>query len=252
MFNRDIGVNTLNKQIIDEKAFYKLIENTYVGDGNDQKEIKKKTFSPSSLGGQGTCARYWKFAFSGTEGAYNFDGLGKSAMLNGIASHERIEKLFEEAGILESSEESVSFKYPPIFGYYDAIINFQGKRYLVDAKTVNSSKFLKVSSEHKPSPDHELQLLIYMKIKEIDDGLIYYENKDTHKIYIAPVVMNKRNRLRVERLFDWFEDVYEVAKGDEMPRRGFSPSTWQCKTCPFRDACSEFPNKRVGPKRAEL
>ena len=50
-------------------------------------------------------------------------------------------------------------------------------------------------------------LLMYMHIKEANEGFFVYENKNTQEILVIPILMNDKNKKIVEELFLWLREV---------------------------------------------
>jgi hypothetical protein len=68
----------------DANEFAKMLEEVYIGDGNQSGFKQKTTFSPSTIGyGHGNCGRYWFIAFEGAEFEEKFDAMARANMENG-------------------------------------------------------------------------------------------------------------------------------------------------------------------------
>src|SRR5690349_15826549 len=87
----------------------------------------KKSFATSGLGYNGSCPRYWYYAFQGANFESNADALAIQNMNQGSAAGERIAKYFDAAGLLVTAELPVRHDNPPIFGFIDMIINWKGE-----------------------------------------------------------------------------------------------------------------------------
>jgi CRISPR/Cas system-associated exonuclease Cas4 (RecB family) len=202
------------------------------------KFTKKVSFSPSSIVyGNGTCARYWYFAFNGTDFERSVDAAGVATMANGSDAGVRLAKVIEKTGRLVEAEREAKYADPPIRGYIDIVVDQDGKEIIGEIKCIRDDLFQGVTDSHDPKGYHLLQLLLYMYITDHDEGFVMYENKNTHEIAIMPVIMNDRTRKIVERAITWMEEVYESYKEDKVPAHGFAQTSYQCKGCPVKKTC---------------
>lgn len=207
----------------------------------ENKWTQKQSFAPSGLGYNGSCPRYWYYAFNGENFTYDTHPLAMANMNAGSDSGERLANLMDKAGILIAAEQEVntigSEEFPPIRGYIDAIVNWKGDEVVVEVKTCKSSTWnQRVASNTVPT--YQLaQLLVYMYITKHDKGFFMTENKDTHELFILPVKMTANYRKLVEDIFDWMRTVYDNSINGELPTRPFNKSSMQCKGCPVRETC---------------
>lgn len=226
---------------LDPKKFVKMINESYEAQRSGTEFKTKKSFSPSTIGyGHGTCARYWTIAFSGADFTDTFTATGIASMENGTMSHERIQKRIESLGIVKQHEKEIIFRDPPIRGFSDTIINVDGKDIIIEIKTIKSSNYIQRENEGQPSNSHLLQLLVYMYIEDIREGIVLYENKDTHELLAVPVEMTEKNKEYVDYVFQWMRDVYAAWKSGEQVKRGYTKSTWACKSCPVLEKCNSM------------
>ena len=87
-----------------------------------------------------------------------------------------------EAGILEAAEYPIVNKKKRIAGRADGIVKFQGKRHLLEIKTINSFQFPKV--KYAPLSNHEYQASLYASEAGIDSVIYLYICKDTSEISV--------------------------------------------------------------------
>lgn len=196
----------------------------------------KKSFAPSGLGYNGSCPRYWHYAFEGAEFESNADALAVQNMDQGSAAGERIAKYFDKAGLLVTAELPVRHDDPPIFGYIDAIINWKDEEVVVEVKTCASGNWNKRVLSNSVPEYQMAQLLLYMYLTDHDKGFFFTENKDTNEVFVLPVKMNDEKRQQVEVWLNWMR---EVKANKELPTRPFTKSSPQCKGCPVRATCWE-------------
>lgn len=72
--------------------------------------------------------------------------------------------------------KSENFK---ITGHPDGVINIDGKKWLLELKTINDFGFKDVVARGEPKPDHILQTNMYMGMMKIYQAIVIYFNKDS-------------------------------------------------------------------------
>lgn len=229
----------------DVNSFTRKLNKEYVKSRKKTEFKTKRSFSPSTVGfGYGTCPRYWTLAFAGAEFDESWTAPQIIAMMNGTDSHERIQQKIEEMGMLEAKEVEIKSEMPPIRGFVDVIVKQNDNTAVGEIKTVKSEHFYKLKDEGVPKESHLIQLLIYMKLLEIDEGFILYEDKNEHNITATPVLMTGKNVEYIEYIFDWMIKVYSAFKDNKNVSRPFAKSSYQCKYCPLNRVCYEKPGGR--------
>jgi hypothetical protein len=88
-----------------------------------------------------------------------------------------------------------------------------------------------------PSANHMLQLLTYMKLKDIKEAFFLYENKNTQELLLIPIQMTEKNKEIIDNLFLWMCEVYDNFKDGDIPMRPFLKTSYACKNCPIRKEC---------------
>lgn len=204
----------------------------------ESKFTKKESFAPSGLGYSGSCPRYWYYAFNGEVFEYNTTAAAVANMDAGTDSGQRLAKLLDKAGILIDTEVEVNTighdTYPPVRGYIDAVVEWQGQEVVVEIKTCKSSTWTHRATKNTVPEYQMIQLLIYMYVTGRERGFFLTENKDTHEIFILPVKMNEANKALVESVFEW---MHKVKSNNELPERPFTKSSLPCKGCPVSKVC---------------
>lgn len=224
----------LNTQELIEKIQYGYIAK------RETKFQQKKTFAPSTIAySHGECARYWYLAFEGAMFEDNADAYGGANMTNGTKSHERIQQAMEDAGILKNSEFKIISNDPPIFGYGDVILDWEGEDLLGEIKTMPSEGFEYRRASGKPKSGHLIQLLIYMKILGKAKGVLIYENKNNHDLLVIPVEVNDYYRQWVDGAFNWMREVRKAWETKQLPTKNYRSNSKICKTCPLSKTCAE-------------
>lgn len=222
----------------DYVEFSKMIDDSYNSRKRSKGAMRKKTFSPSSIGyGHGNCARYWFIAFTGEEFDEKFDATAIANMLNGTYAHERLQKIIEDTGVLKETEREIISEDPPIRGFADIVLDWNGAEIVGEIKTTKDESFIHRQSSMKPSPNHLLQILTYMKVEGVEEGFLLYENKNTQDLCIIPVSMNERNQKIIDEVFDWMRSVYSNYENGSLPTRPFAKTSYACQQCPVRKPC---------------
>lgn len=201
----------------------------------------KKTFAPSTIAfSHGECARYWYLAFEGGIFEDNADAYGGANMTAGTKSHERIQEAMGNVpDFLIDSEFKITSNDPPIFGYGDVMLNWEGKELLGEIKTMPSEGFEYRKNVGKAKTGHLIQLLIYMKILKKDKAVLIYENKNNHELLILPVELNDYYAGWVDRAFDWMREVRKAWESKTLPEKNYRSNSKICKTCPISKICAE-------------
>jgi CRISPR/Cas system-associated exonuclease Cas4 (RecB family) len=200
---------------------------------------QKKTFAPSTIAySHGECPRYWYLAFDGTTFEDNADAYGGANMTAGTKSHERIQEAMGNVpDFLVDSEFKVISEDPPIFGYGDVVLNWEGKELLGEIKTMPSEGFEYRKAAGKAKLGHIVQLLIYMKIMNKTEAVLIYENKNNHELLIIPVVISDYYVKWVNQTFDWMRTVRKAWVDRTLPEKNYRSNSKICKTCPIRATC---------------
>jgi CRISPR/Cas system-associated exonuclease Cas4 (RecB family) len=227
------------KSFVDAAALIEKIRYGYIAKRAPRFQ-QKKTFAPSTIAfSHGECARYWYLAFEGGVFEDNADPYGGANMTAGTKSHERIQQAMEDAGILVDSEFKIISEDPPIFGYGDVILNWEGEELLGEIKTMPSEGFEYRKAHGKAKTGHLIQLLIYMKILKRARAVLIYENKNNHDLLIIPVEVNDYYKQWVENAFEWMRTVRKHWENKELPIKNYRSNSKICKTCPLSKVCAE-------------
>ena len=169
-------------------------------------------------------------------------GLKKGVVVNIEATVLSIQKALEDSGVLIENEKDTRHDDPPIYGKVDSFINWKEVEYVVEIKTCNAEAFERHKRSKSASNYHILQLLIYMKIYKKKNGILLYENKNTHEMLAVPVNINKNHVEFVDYLFDWMREVYASWVDKKLPEVPFRSNDIKiCQACPLQAACKEAP-----------
>jgi CRISPR/Cas system-associated exonuclease Cas4 (RecB family) len=231
---------------IDPKKLVRQISKAYVYDKNKVEKRQKFTFSPSTVGySHGTCARYWNLVFSGAEFEETFTAQGIAAMQNGTDSHNRLQKLMVDNNLVKEIEREIRLADPPIRGFADLIFEVDGQEVVGEIKTIKDEYFTVRKNNSTPSDSHLVQLLIYMKALDLEEGVFIYENKNTHDLAGISVVMSDENKEYIDYIFNWMREVYAAWKDGKNIKRPFTKSSNFCKYCPIMEDCWSRPDGRT-------
>jgi len=201
---------------------------------------QKKSFAPSTIAyGHGECARYWYLAFEGGTFEDYADPFAGANMTNGIKGHERIQQAIKDSGIMIEDEFKITYEDPPIFGFGDAMVEWEGEELLLEIKTAMQEGFEYRKKTRKPKTGHLIQLLIYMKILKKRKGVILYENKNNHELLAIPVEVNDYYIKWVDQTFEWMRTVRKAWEDKLLPKKNYRSNSKICKTCPLRAVCDQ-------------
>lgn len=230
---------TDTKSFLDKDELVAKIRSGYTVNRID-KFTQKKTFAPSTIAySHGECPRYWFLAFEGATFEDNADAYGGANMNAGTKSHERIQEAMGNVpDFLVDSEFKILNNDPPIFGYGDVMLNWDGEELLGEIKTMPSEGFEYRKAHGKAKAGHLIQLLIYMKIKKKSKAVLIYENKNNHDLLIIPVELNDYYRQWVDGAFNWMREVRKAWETKQLPTKNYRSNSKICKTCPISKTCA--------------
>ena len=201
---------------------------------------QKKSFAPSTIAyGHGECPRYWYLAFEGGTFEDYADPFAGANMTNGIKGHERIQQAIKDAGIMIQDEFKITYEDPPIFGFGDALVEWDGEELLLEIKTAMQEGFEYRKKSRKAKTGHLIQVLIYMKILKKRKGVILYENKNNHELLAIPVEVNDYYIKWVDQTFEWMRTVRKAWEDKLLPKKNYRSNSKICKTCPLRAVCDQ-------------
>ena len=246
----DLEKQTLAGQRFNVSKLADMLNDAYLQGRREPSDRAKKSFAPSGIGyGAGRCARRWYYDF---EGGFlrvdDADPVGIANMAYGTEAHERIQGLFEKSGVLVEAEREIntigSEEFPPIRGFVDLIIKWQGEETVGEIKTTSQESYVSKKAKSQGAGYHLVQVLIYMKVLGLNKGFLLYENKNTQNLLIVPVTWNVANKKLIDDTFEWMNKVYKAWQDGNKPTRPFrSEKSVVCKTCPFVNFCWNDPDE---------
>jgi CRISPR/Cas system-associated exonuclease Cas4 (RecB family) len=224
---------------VNPEALIEKIKSGYTANRGPRHQ-QKKTFAPSTIAyGHGECARYWYLAFEGGTFEDNADAFAGANMTNGTKSHERIQQAMADAGFLIDSEFKITYSDPPIFGYGDVMLDWEGEELLGEIKTMMNEGFEYRKLNRKAKTGHLIQLLIYMKILKKQKAVLIYENKNNHELLVIPVEVNNYYIQWVNSAFEWMRTVRKAWESKTLPEKNYRSNSKICKTCPLAKVCAD-------------
>ena len=224
----------------DPASFGQQLDDAYLATKRPDGEMTKYSFSPSTIGyGHGNCPRYWYMAFSGAEFIDENSAVNVANMAVGTQSHERLQGLIKNFPEFVEEEKEIKNEYPPIRGFIDLVMNYDGETVIGEIKTAKQEVWDTRQAEMKSSTNHMLQLLTYMKLTNAKEGFFLYENKNTQEVLVIPIQMNDRNSKIINDTFDWLCKVWDNFKEGDLPviPDGYTKSKSPCKYCPLKKSC---------------
>ena len=224
----------------DPAAFGQQLDDAYLATKRPDGEMTKYSFSPSTIGyGHGNCPRYWYMAFSGAEFIDENSAVNVANMAVGTQSHERLQGLIKNFPEFVEEEKEIKNEYPPIRGFIDLVMNYDGETVIGEIKTAKQEVWDTRQAEMKSSTNHMLQLLTYMKLTNAKEGFFLYENKNTQEVLVIPIQMNDRNSKIINDTFDWLCKVWDNFKEGDLPviPDNYTKSKSPCKYCPLKKSC---------------
>jgi CRISPR/Cas system-associated exonuclease Cas4 (RecB family) len=192
--------------------------------------------------GHGTCPRYWYLAFQGAYFEQENDLDGMVRMHHGTSSHGKIEAIVKELPFPAKIEKEVKSSNPPVRGYADFIINWDGEEIVGEYKTSAQEAFIFRKTNKNGSPAHVIQVLIYLKALELRRGFLLYENKNTQELLAIEISLDDYEDY-ADYITNWMNKVYQnyvysTYMGEVLPARPFySRKSKECKTCPLKRSC---------------
>jgi len=223
----------------------------------DEKEASRPMygigkFYPSSVG---KCKRAIVYQMLG----YPKKGVGIKSYLileNGTYTHERLEKMFKDAGILIASELPLKDAELKISGRLDLIVHnvfeheeddkmitlkdkgkviYRGSpsdAVIVELKSISDSGFNRLNG--KPKDEHRDQVMLYLHLTGIRLGAVFYENKNTQELaeFLVPY-----DEQEAKRVIDKIRFCGECYDKQQLPEKEFEKHDFDCLYCDYRENC---------------
>lgn len=151
----------------------------YESMGQSDHQTDPNSFAPSYLT---ACERqiYYKKRLEKPSDIISKPALFKMEM--GTEIHKYIQDILKKQGVYKEGEELKEAKFQGLKWKYatDGILEIGNKKYIIEIKTVYGAGFRFVETE--PKEDHLMQLMFYMKVENIDNGILIYVGRDNGRI----------------------------------------------------------------------
>jgi len=143
--------------------------------------------------------------------------------------------------LFEYEEIQVENKEYNFKGHCDGIIELEkgneNKRFVIDFKTVKSEKFSLIStSSRKPDTEYIAQINIYMWLLGIKQGIIFYEEKNSHQT--LEFVLKYDDEL-VEEIKKSAKLLIKSIEKNQIPKvpERYAKTRKPCIYCGYKDLC---------------
>lgn len=162
----------------------------------------------------------------------------------GNAVHEKWQNMFERAGIARGIEDRGYSKLFDLYMTPDAIIEVNGKLYVVEIKSANTYSYKSMTNKH---PSGTLQLQLYMHFLCIPRGFVLVEDKNTQEFKVFPVKYEPGQATPfVKRLYEINEAKENYLMDSTLPNRVCtSAGCTRASRCALSDACFGISKKKL-------
>ena len=146
-------------------------------------------------------------------------------------------KKLKKTDLFEYEEIQVENKEYHFKGHTDGIIEINkgedGDRYVVDFKTINSKRFEFLS---KPANVYVAQIRIYMWLLDINQGIIFYEEKDGHELKEFKILQDQDFIKDIKKTAKHLWDILQKKKLPAIPKF-YKEDKMPCLYCDFKKKC---------------
>lgn len=175
---------------------------------------------------------------------------------NGNSMQERYQLWLKEAGILIQKEYPVQSEELLISGRCDGILLIDNKLYVLELKSTGLANFQEMARTKRPDPEYVDQIMLYMHLTEIPNGIILVEGiiTDRGKVQAPPddpesgFYMSEHllefhlcyDPDHAARLIEKVKKINDCVAKEVLPERDYPLNSKQCRFCPFRERCWFF------------
>lgn len=167
----------------------------------------------------------------------------KRVFLEGWHIHEKWQKLFTQAGIARGVEQRGHSELWQLLFTPDAIVELEGKLYVVEIKSVNTFQYKSM----KTHPSGEKQCRLYMHFTGIPRGFVLAEDKNTQEFKIIMVDYDPvKIKPYIQRMYNVIQVKNKFLETGKLPKRNTQCTLETCKKascCPYSDCC--FGSSRI-------
>lgn len=197
-----------------------------------------KFFHPSSLG---DCLKkfFYKYFNAPEEEIQekSIEDTGKTFRIfaNGDYFHWRMQVLMIRMGLAQLEDIEVPFEKDDLQGTCDAIITVNGEKVVVDFKTINDFGY-KFTLKKELDTRYETQLRMYMKVFEINKGIVLYENKNDQSL--SEIFLHRHQMEEDKYVNQRLIYIRKCLKRKEAPlKEGENLKRVPCTYCPYTKLC---------------
>lgn len=231
-----------DEELSDIDSFLEALD-AAIMDGRDQsRNVESDGFHPSSLGiAHGLCARRNVYLLQGVAKESRVNSRVLRIFANGHDVHERLQGYMEKMGVDMQSEIVIDYDTPPIKGHADGVLEWRGRRILIEIKSCSADVYMNRLKWKKPKDEHYDQANIYAYILGLDIVWIIYENKSSQEIKIFE---KKASKEKAEKIIDDWHAQWLVFQEGKLPKRPYKPDSPKCAGCDMKTHC--FADPEIG------
>lgn len=161
----------------------------------------------------------------------------KRIFLEGWSIHEKWQMLFKKSGIAYGIEQRGYSESWQLLFTPDAIVKINGKKYIVEIKSVNTYQFKNMKSH----PSAEKQLQLYMHFCGIPRGFVLCEDKNIQEIKCFYYEYDPQKAAPfVDRMLKVIKYKERYEKTGKLPKRKCNNENCKrAQSCNYYDACFE-------------
>jgi CRISPR/Cas system-associated exonuclease Cas4 (RecB family) len=220
----------------------------------DRPQPDEITFAPSYFS---DCKRKIFYKKTGQEISDPISEAGYFKMALGSSSHEKIQSIIKELGILQEAEDLKTIEYGGLtFNYrLDGIVEIDGKKYVLEIKTIYGAGFRNVE-EYGAKPEHMLQCRLYMEFEKVDRGLILYVGRDNGMM--MEFVIERNGNEDIKKIINDLKILKNQIENKVLPDKDFKiqikntgeklsedftkdkvkyKTDWHCGYCSYKSHC---------------
>lgn len=156
----------------------------------------------------------------------------------GHAIHSMVQHWLTEMGNLEGfpdggrDEVGIGCDVRWVRGSIDYVINLGGRPTIIEIKTMNTNKFERL---YVPEQNNVLQVNLYQDIKDIDDAILLYVQKD-YPHAMKEFRVKRRDMSKVYSRWDNVRRAIEANNIELLPKEHVKGDR-ECGWCPYQDIC---------------
>jgi len=191
---------------------------------------QSNSFAPSSTN---QCPRYMIYRLRGFEQKVEFSGRTRRIFDLGNRAEDFLGDMFRNLGILLDEQIPVSIDSPPVHGFADFLIDWDGPK-PVECKSINDAGFMWRRNYRKPKDEHYRQLQFYLEAMDMEEGFVIYICKNDSNM--LPLLV-KRDREFMQKILKKYDKIYKAFENDQIPLRPYKQTSEKCQRCDAREYC---------------